>query len=57
MSDNYYAIYSPSKDAWRNPDRSYGLCAGAEQFSCPDECVMLDSDDRWVGPIAEGDYK
>lgn len=57
MSDLFYAIYSPSKDAWLDADGEYGSCSDAEHFREPDMIVTLEGDQRWVGPIAEGEYK
>ena len=57
MSDLFYAIYSPSKDKWLDADGEYGSCSDAEHFREPDMIVTLEGDQRWVGPIAEGEYK
>lgn len=52
----FYAIFSPSRNAWLNAYGEYGPCSEADQFPNIDKTVPLDGDQRWVGPIAPGEY-
>lgn len=57
MTDMFYAIYSPSINSWLKDDGSYGMCGDAEKFRARDMTRRLEGDQRWVGPINEGEYK
>lgn len=52
----FYAIFSPSRNAWLNAYAEYGPCSKAEHFPNLDKTIPLDDDQKWVGPIAEGEY-
>ena len=52
-----YAIYSPSQDGWLDEEGEYGAWSKAEKFQEPYKFATLEGDQRWVGPIAEGEYK
>ena len=52
--DLYYVIFSPTARAWRNEDGKLGLFVDAEKFKAPNN-APLDGDQRWVGPLMEGD--
>lgn len=57
MSDLFYALYSPSRNKWRNTFDQYGPFSEAEKFPSPDKAIDLENDERWVGPLAEGSYE
>jgi hypothetical protein len=54
----WYAIYSPSRDAWRDEDGGWGPLGKAEVFNQPNSpgtACLFDGDARWVGPISEAE--
>ena len=57
MNELFYAVYSPSLDKWRDESGDMGAIVHAEKFSEPNKHVSLCGDERWVGPIAEGEHK
>jgi hypothetical protein len=52
-----YSIYSPSRGLWLKADGGYGPYEKAERFPSKDKTVILEGDQRWVGPNAEGEHK
>ena len=57
MNELFYAIYSPSTNLWLDENGCYGEIAMAEHFDRPEPTRQLQNDQRWVGPIADGEYK
>ena len=57
MDDMFYLIYSPSLKMWRDVEGEFGPIAKAEKFNAPDECVVLEGAERWVGPMMEGEHE
>ena len=53
----YYAVYSPQLDKWRDESGELKALVHAERFDQPNKFVLLWGDERWVGPIEEGEYK
>lgn len=51
----FYAIYSPSLNKWRDESGELSAFAHAEKFNQPNEHVSLWGDERWVGPLEEGE--
>lgn len=51
----FYLIYNPTTDTYRNEAGGWGSLAEAERFAHPDSCVILDGDERFVGPCIEGE--
>ena len=41
QADLFYAIYSPSRKAWRDENGTFGPFFGAEKFRTPEKIIAL----------------
>lgn len=51
--ETFYVIWNAASNTYRNSDGEFGPYAEVERFPVIDDCVVLESHEKFIGPYAE----